>query len=149
MAKVLNAKHGVITEDRFQKMTDVQWVFHYLETVAEEKEQVTYEINLVKALIEVIKNSSELIAAYVNPKVYTKMKQEALKEKAAKSDRVDGAEPELTDKQKEIELGYKTFLSQFPEELVLENTSRNKLLRKITREEILRRSSLGINKKKE
>lgn len=33
VATVLYHKNGVITEDRFQKMTPIQWVFHYMEVV--------------------------------------------------------------------------------------------------------------------
>lgn len=144
----------MITEERFQKMTNVQWIFHYLETVAEEKEQVKYEINLVKALFSVIKNNSEMIAAYTNPKIYAKVNQDIQNNKMFKSDEIDKKEEENvasvpTDEEREIMDKYNSFLAQFPEELVVENITANKLLRKITREEILRRASLGINKKKE
>ena len=76
----------MITEERFQKMTEIQWIFHYLETVAEEKEQTKYEIKIVEALFSVIKNNSEMIAAYTNPSLYSKMNQELQKEKMFNSD---------------------------------------------------------------
>ena len=39
MATVLYHKNGVITEDRFQKMNIIQWMFHYFEIMKFNKEE--------------------------------------------------------------------------------------------------------------
>lgn len=132
-------------------MTNIQWVFHYLETVAEEKEQAEYEVNMMKSLFSVIKNNSDMLAAYINPKIYAKVNQDIQNDKMFNLDKEEkeNIASVPTDEEKEVMDKYNSFLAQFPEELVVENIATNKLLRKITREEILRRASLGINKKKE
>lgn len=132
-------------------MTNIQWVFHYLETVAEEKEQAEYEVNMMKSLFSVIKNNSDMLAAYINPKIYAKVNQDIQNDKMFNlgKEEKENIASEPTDEEKEVMDKYNSFLAQFPEELVVENIATNKLLRKITREEILRRASLGINKKKE
>ena len=132
-------------------MTNIQWVFHYLETVAEEKEQAEYEVNMMKSLFSVIKNNSDMLAAYINPKIYAKVNQDIQIDKMFNLDKEEkeNIASVPTDEEKEVMDKYNSFLAQFPEELVVENIATNKLLRKITREEILRRASLGINKKKE
>lgn len=132
-------------------MTNIQWVFHYLETVAEEKEQAEYEVNMMKSLFSVIKNNSDMLAAYINPKIYAKVNQDIQNDKMFNlgKEEKENIASVPTDEEKEVMDKYNSFLAQFPEELVVENIATNKLLRKITREEILRRASLGINKKKE
>lgn len=143
----------MITEERFQKMTEIQWIFHYLETVAEEKEQTKYEIKIVEALFSVIKNNSEMIAAYTNPSLYSKMNQELQKEKMFSSDNMGKEKENIatvpTEEEQQIIDGYNAFIAQFPEELFVEDNSRNKLVPKITKEELFKLVSLGINKKKE
>ena len=37
---MLNAKNGVITEERFQKMTTVQWLFHYKEIMKYKNKEI-------------------------------------------------------------------------------------------------------------
>lgn len=132
-------------------MTSIQWVFHYLETVAEEKEQAEYEVSMMKSLFSVIKNNSDMLAAYINPKIYAKVNQDIQNDKMFNlgKEEKENIASVPTDEEKEVMDKYNSFLAQFPEELVVENIATNKLLRKITREEILRRASLGINKKKE
>ena len=132
-------------------MTSIQWVFHYLETVAEEKEQAEYEVSMMKSLLSVIKNNSDMLAAYINPKIYAKVNQDIQNDKMFNlgKEEKENIASVPTDEEKEVMDKYNSFLAQFPEELVVENIATNKLLRKITREEILRRASLGINKKKE
>lgn len=153
MSKVLNAKNGVITEERFQKMTDVQWIFHYLETVAEEKAKSKYEIKMMETLLSVIKNNSDMIAAYTNPKLYTKVNEDFQKKKMFHSDDIGKEDENIASipsaEEQAIMDGYNAFVSQFPEELLVEDNSRNKLVPKVTKEELLRRISVGLNKNKE
>lgn len=57
-ATVLYAKNGVITEDRFQTMTDIQWLFHYFEVmkmkVEDENERRKFEMSLDDNLSDLI-----------------------------------------------------------------------------------------------
>lgn len=56
---VLNAKHGVITEERFQKMTTVQWIFHYKEVMQGKEEQ--------ELIIKRLFTQLELVGTMANP----------------------------------------------------------------------------------
>ena len=53
IATVLAAKNGVITEERFQKMTEAQWLFTYLEIKKNQEKKSREEI---ERLILLIKN---------------------------------------------------------------------------------------------
>lgn len=132
-------------------MTEIQWVFHYLETVAAEKEQSKHEFNMIEALFKVIKSNTDLITAYINPQLYSKMNQDLQKEKMFGSDDIDkeNIASVPTDQEQEIMDKYASFVSQFPEELFVEDNSRNKLVPKVTKEELFQRISVGINKHKE
>lgn len=132
-------------------MTEIQWVFHYLETVAAEKEQSKYEFNMIEVLFKVIKSNTDLITAYINPQLYSKMNQDLQKEKMFGSDDIDkeNIASVPTDQEQEIMDKYASFVSQFPEELFVEDNSRNKLVPKVTKEELFQRISVGINKHKE
>ena len=132
-------------------MTEIQWVFHYLETVAAEKEQSKYEFNMIEVVFKVIKSNTDLITAYINPQLYSKMNQDLQKEKMFGSDDIDkeNIASVPTDQEQEIMDKYASFVSQFPEELFVEDNSRNKLAPKVTKEELFQRISVGINKHKE
>ena len=132
-------------------MTEIQWVFHYLETVAAEKEQSKYEFNMIEVVFKVIKSNTDLITAYINPQLYSKMNQDLQKEKMFGSDDIDkeNIASVPTDQEQEIMDKYASFVSQFPEELFVEDNSRNKLVPKVTKEELFQRISVGINKHKE
>lgn len=132
-------------------MTDVQWIFHYLETVAAEKEKSKYEFNLIEILFKVLKNNTDLITAYINPQIYRKMNQDLQKEAMFSSDDIgkENIATVPTDQEQEIMDKYSSFVSQFPEELFVEDNSRNKLVPKITKEELFQKIAIGINKYKE
>ena len=132
-------------------MTDVQWIFHYLETVAAEKEKSKYEFNLIEILFKVLKNNTDLITAYINPQIYRKMNQDLQKEAMFSSDDIEKENIATvpTDQEQEIMDKYSSFVSQFPEELFVEDNSRNKLVPKITKEELFQKIAIGINKHKE
>ena len=132
-------------------MTDVQWIFHYLETVAAEKEKSKYEFNLIEILFKVLKNNTDLITAYINPQIYLKMNQDLQKEAMFSSDDIEKENIATvpTDQEQEIMDKYSSFVSQFPEELFVEDNSRNKLVPKITKEELFQKIAIGINKHKE
>lgn len=77
---MLNAKNGVITEDRFQKLSLAQWLFHYLEVIKfkseEDKNNIGLISDLVKAydsrmeiLLETVMESGKLAGIISNPKV--------------------------------------------------------------------------------
>lgn len=54
MSTVLSAKNGVITEERFQKMSWAQWFFHFLEVTQNEKNKLDRENLLFEKLIDQI-----------------------------------------------------------------------------------------------
>ena len=132
-------------------MTQIQWIFHYLETVAAEKEQAKHELNIVEALFKVIKSNSDLITAYINPQIYSKMNQDLQKDKMFNSDDIgkENIATVPTNQEQEIMDKYAAFVSQFPEELFVEDNSRNKLVPTVTKEELFQRIAIGINKSKE
>lgn len=77
---MLNAKNGVITEERFQRLTKVQWLFHYLEVTKFRKENNKDQIDLIvslvdilderlKVLLDVITESGKLAGIISNPKM--------------------------------------------------------------------------------
>ena len=130
-------------------MTDVQWLFHYHEAVAEEKEKIKSEINIVKAIITTISNAADKVSAFTNPKLYSRMNEEFQKQKMfgdMSEEKADNVEKVLTETEKAIEDGYNQFLSLFPEELFVEDNTRDRLLPKISKEELYKRNPLGINK---
>lgn len=47
---MLSAKHGVITEDRFRNMTDIQWYFHYKEIMKNKEEKDEMFLSLLKVI---------------------------------------------------------------------------------------------------
>jgi hypothetical protein len=89
---VLNAKQGVITEERFQKMTTFQWIFHYKEIMKYKQAEFNNEDNKFKAECSVLKSAVtalcdqiEIMGVVINPeagKRYMEIKQlnEAKKE---------------------------------------------------------------------
>lgn len=58
---MLNAKNGVITEERFQKLTKAQWLFHYQEVVREKRRDVEEKADVVTSLLKLFDNRVELI----------------------------------------------------------------------------------------
>lgn len=76
-ATVLNAKHGVITEERFQKMTTAQWWFHYLEVLKFQKAD--------DARLTLLLDQMELVGTMANPKAGKKL-LEIKKLRAAKEE---------------------------------------------------------------
>lgn len=62
-SKVLNAKNGLITEKRFQDLTDVQWIFHYKEIVRQKEEEDKDVVDVVKA----IKSYIDQLGVIVSP----------------------------------------------------------------------------------
>jgi len=71
---VLNAKNGVITEDRFQKLTYVQWLFHYYEVT--EKQRQDDEI------LQLLLDTIEMVGIVANPKIGKKILDEKKLRKA-------------------------------------------------------------------
>jgi len=67
-SKVLSEKKGVITEERFQKMTPAQWQFHYLEIIKNRKEKFDY-------FIKPILNHLELTGTMANPQAGKKLRE--------------------------------------------------------------------------
>jgi len=66
-ATVLNAKNGVITEERFKNMTLAQWIFHYAEVMTfEKKENKKFE-----TLIDYL----ELVGTMANPQAGKVLKE--------------------------------------------------------------------------
>jgi hypothetical protein len=68
---VLHEKNGVITEERFQKMTTIQWLFHYREI----KKFKDKESEKEKFLIELFKNYMELVGTMANPESGKKLQE--------------------------------------------------------------------------
>ena len=65
ISTVLYEKHGVITEDRFQKMTPVQWIFHYQEIMKNKMEKMENEHVLFERLVKTI----EFAGTFSHPKI--------------------------------------------------------------------------------
>lgn len=96
---MLNAKNGVITEDRFQKLSLAQWLFHYLEVTKFNSENKKDTVKLISDLIEVydmridalnktIFESGKLAGIISNPKVGKEIldREQLEKDKAAIKD---------------------------------------------------------------
>lgn len=77
--------NGVSTEDRFQAMTDIQWIMHYRMIVKEEEQDWKNKREIMKTLIdvavsaasEIAEGSTELLALLIAPerfKVYSDIK---------------------------------------------------------------------------
>ena len=65
ISTVLYEKHGVITEDRFQKMTPMQWIFHYKEIMKHKNEEAEHEHILYERLIKTM----EFAGTFSHPSV--------------------------------------------------------------------------------
>ena len=72
---VLNAKRGVITEDRFQKMTLQQWIFHYKEVIKYQDTENEGHLKKFEIEVKILRNEItkvcghiELMACIINPK---------------------------------------------------------------------------------
>ena len=57
IATVLAAKNGVITEERFQKMTEAQWVFSYLEVKKNQEKKSREDLERLILLIKHIRTA--------------------------------------------------------------------------------------------
>lgn len=73
METVLQDKRGVITEERFQKMTIHQWIFHYQECIRSQKRQAKKE----KSLLSII----ETFAIYSHPSIDLGKLQSSMQER--------------------------------------------------------------------
>jgi hypothetical protein len=60
---VLYEKNGVITEERFQKLTPAQWVFHYREIMKFKKLERKERENILDVICEYL----ELVGSMANP----------------------------------------------------------------------------------
>lgn len=87
ISTVLYEKKGVITEDRFKKMTAVQWLFHYKEIEKKKSEENREKFELFNAL----KQSIEYSGILSHPKVDLERVINAL--------RSDGLSPEQAAKE--------------------------------------------------
>ena len=58
---MLNAKHGVITEERFQKLTKAQWLFHYQEVIRERQRQSEDKADAIISVLKLFDNRVELL----------------------------------------------------------------------------------------
>jgi len=86
VSTVLAAKNGVITEERFQKMTWAQWFFHFLEVIETKKEAQTRETQMFEILLDRI----EMAGLIAHPKtnrdsVVQNIEDRALKRKGVAS----------------------------------------------------------------
>jgi hypothetical protein len=63
---VLYEKNGVITEERFQKMTVAQWIFHYIEIKKGKKEDVEISSDVLKLNLRTITEDIELLGVVFN-----------------------------------------------------------------------------------
>ena len=79
---MLNAKNGVISEDRFKNMTIPQWIFHYHEVISFKKKEMELEnqkVELTFKMYESLKNTMkdylEMVAVFANPKAGTEWLQ--------------------------------------------------------------------------
>lgn len=88
--------NGVITEDRFKNMTDIQWFIHYKMIEKEETENWNIKQELMRTVLEVsVKNASVLIedaarfiTKIIAPQNYSAY-LDAVKEQEAKEGKVD------------------------------------------------------------
>ena len=113
---MLYEKNGVITEDRFKKLTVVQWIFHYLEVMKNKKEdnKIGLEIMdaVIKANIRTITEDLELLGLVVDKdrgvqvmEIKQKAREQSEKDKKAKElgiDTVTEEGPEFTSEDAEL-----------------------------------------------
>ncbi|MCX8074099.1 MAG: hypothetical protein N2749_00735 [Clostridia bacterium] len=63
---MLYEKNGVITEERFKKMTVAQWIFHYIEIMKHKKEDISVLNDLLKYNIRTISEDIDLLGVVIN-----------------------------------------------------------------------------------
>lgn len=66
ISAVLYEKNGVITEDRFQKLTPVQWAFHYYEIKKHKQEEAEIQFSQIKAITKAISLAGVLSHPNIN-----------------------------------------------------------------------------------
>lgn len=129
--------NGVMTEERFQKMTDIQWFIHYKMIEREEREEWNAKKELIQTLLEVgfkrfedlFEKSSELVAMIVNPPVF----EEYLKVKdsggSSKQETLEQMESKFKDllASGEIELSIELDIKGDDDSIALEKAPRKKL----------------------
>lgn len=138
--------NGVSTEDRFQKMTNAQWIMHSIMIDMEEREKWNLDKEIIKSVIEVVttniqhivKEATDKVAMISSPKVYQKYLELLENEKNP-----GGKEKELED----LEATFKNLISSgaAPASITLEMEDRGHTVNLPKRP----RSSLGIQKQKE
>lgn len=86
ISTVLYEKKGVITEDRFQKMTPLQWSFHYKEIQQKKEEEAKEKAEIIEIIVKAIRYSSVLSHPNINlEQVISILKSDGLSpEQAAK-----------------------------------------------------------------
>lgn len=77
---VLNAKHGVITEERFQKMTTVQWLFHFKEVMKGKEDD--------EATLQRLFSKLEFVGTMANPSSGSKLVE--MRKMEAEREEIDG-----------------------------------------------------------
>lgn len=107
-AIVLNAKRGVITEERFQKLTPLQWLFHYKEVMQGRNRDKEY----VESLVESLQYYLELVGTMANPAAGKEL-QEFKKLDKARKEIPEEEFPEI----------WEEIVDMIPKELLVTDTS--------------------------
>ena len=90
VSTVLYEKNGVITEKRFQKLTFIQWVFHYHEVLQNRKREYKRTDSALEAILQTL----ESVGILTNPELALKAIDSQKSEKA-KRDIETGEDPML------------------------------------------------------
>jgi hypothetical protein len=73
---VLYEKNGVITEDRFKKLSYIQWWFHYKEIMKQREQKMaetTEIIKIARSMFETLLDRFELLGFMSNPELGKKL----------------------------------------------------------------------------
>lgn len=58
----------MITEERFKKLTPIQWIFHYKEIMKNKKTEIDVSKKLIELMDNLISNDLDFLAAVIDPK---------------------------------------------------------------------------------
>lgn len=139
---VLYEKNGVITEERFKKLTHAQWWFHYKEILREKARQIdnTSEIfKIVSTMFSTLMDKLDHVGFMANPELGSKIYEE--------KERMKKAEEGKPTEEQDMESFLESVMNETPEkiEVIRDDLSTKS---KFVLPKIKRKAGIKINEKK-
>jgi hypothetical protein len=121
VSTVLYEKNGVITEDRFKRLTHVQWWFHYKEILKQKEREVgetTEILKVARTMFDLLMDKLDQVGFMTNPDLGSKLYEEKEKKK-----REDSGEPAPQD---DLAAFFESIKDITPETLTVEFEDKDK-----------------------